>query len=139
MYGKKDSYADIINLPRPISSKHPPMSRENRAAQFSPFAALVGFEDAVDETARFTQSRIELDEQALSLLDEKLHRLLEHIAEKPEVNITYFVPDLLKNGGEYRSHRGRLCRIDRNTASISFSDGLSLYISDIYEIDSIIL
>lgn len=69
-------YEDMIGLSRPVSKKHPPMSRENRAAQFSPFAALTGFEGAIKETARMTGEKIELDEAQKVVLDEKLNRLL---------------------------------------------------------------
>lgn len=129
-------YDDIIHLPHPTSIKHPRMSVYNRAAQFSPFAALTGYDALVDETARLTESRCELDEQRKSVLDERLRLLLEHINEGPQVDITYFVPDLKKFGGEYVSHSGELRRIDPTERSVLFADGLKLAIEDIYDIES---
>lgn len=129
-------YDDIISLPHPTSKKHPRMSRENRAAQFSPFSALTGYDALVDETARLTEMRSELDEQQKSALDEILRTLLEHIAEKPEIGIKYFVPDLRKFGGEYVDHRGALCRIDPFEGSLLFEDGLKVAIEDIFDIES---
>ena len=130
------SYDDIINLPHPRSSRHAPMSRENRAAQFSPFAALTGYGEAVSETARFTEERCELDEQAKAMLDERLQLLRELLELRPEVDITYFIRDSLKSGGEYRSRSGRLLRIDPLEGSIFLEDGFKLAIEDIYDIDS---
>lgn len=83
-------YEDIIGLSRPVSKKHPPMSRENRAAQFAPFAALTGFEGAIKETARVTGEKIELDETQKTFLDEKLKVLLR---EKTPALFTYFQKD----------------------------------------------
>ncbi len=129
-------YDDIIHLPHPTSKKHQRMSRENRAAQFSPFAALTGYDALVDETARLTEVRAELDEQQKSALDEILRQLLEHISEKPEIGIRYFVPDLRKFGGEYIDHRAKLCRIDPFEGSLLFEDGLKIAIEDIFDIQN---
>lgn len=129
-------YDDIIDLPHPTSLKHPRMSTENRAAQFSPFAALTGYDDAVSETARLTQSRGELDEQGKALLDERLRLLRENIAEQPEVDIIYFRPDLRKFGGEYVPHSGALRCIDPVERSLLFADGFRVAIDDIYHLDS---
>ena len=133
---KRHRYDDIISLPHPTSKKHPRMSRENRAAQFSPFAALTGYDALVDETARLTEMRTELDEQQKSTLDEILRTLLEHISEKPEIGIRYFLPDLKKFGGEYIDYRGRLFRIDDFEGSLFFEDGLKIAIEDIFDIQS---
>ncbi len=130
-------YDDIINLPHPTSLKRPRMSTENRAAQFSPFAALTGYEALVEETARLTESRNELDEQRKAVLDGRLRQLLEHISEEPEVSIVYFLPDLLKFGGEYVRHTGRLRRIDPFEGSLLFTDGLRVAIEDVCEIEDI--
>lgn len=112
------------------------MSLYNRAAQFSPFAALTGYDALVDETARFTEMRTELDEQHKSALDEILRLLLEHIGEKPEIGIRYFVPDLRKFGGEFLDYRGRLLRIDAFEGSLLFEDGLKVAIEDVFDIQS---
>lgn len=89
----QNSYDDIKHLSRPHYDEFPPMSMHDRAAQFSPFAALVGYDDAVAETTRLTDSRSELTEDQAAALDEKLNRLLDMLDEQPEVRITYFVPD----------------------------------------------
>ena len=128
-------YEDIVSLPRPLSEKHRPMSRLDRAAQFSPFAALVGYGEAVCETARLTTERSEPDEQLKELLDEKLRLLRDRLGEEPEVDITYFKPDLRKYGGEYVRVRGRLRRIDSVERSLLFADGLKIGIDDILEIE----
>ena len=128
-------YDDIITLPHPISKKHPRMSIENRAAQFSPFAALTGYDAIVEESARLTESRSELDEQQKCALDEKLRFLRDNISEKPKVSIVYFQPDLLKFGGEYLRHSGELKRIDPIEGSLLFVDGKKIPIEDIYEIE----
>ena len=129
-------YDDIINLPHPTSVKHSRMTVENRAAQFSPFAALTGYEAIVEETARLTEERAELDEQRKAVLDGKLQRLRERLGDEPKVSIVYFRPDLLKFGGEYVSHSGRLRRIDPIERSILFADGLRVAIDDIAEIEN---
>lgn len=129
-------YDDIINLPHPVSKNHRPMSRENRAAQFSPFAALTGYDAAIDEAARYTERQAELDEQAKAALDEKLRILQEHLPSQPQVDIIYFSPDLLKEGGHYSFHSGELSRIDSYECSLLFSDGFRVSLSDIYSIDS---
>ena len=96
-------YDDIINLPHHVSSKRPQMPILERAAQFLPFSALTGYEDAVKETARLTDTRIELEESEKDLLNTKLHVLLDNLATEPKVKITYFLPDGRKSGGKYVS------------------------------------
>lgn len=93
------SYDDIIHLPHHVSATHPHMSMAERAAQFSPFAALTGYEDVLTETARKTEQKIELDETIKEELDQKLHLLAEHVQNPPSVSITYFQPDDYKEGG----------------------------------------
>ena len=128
-------YDDIISLPHPSSVKHPRMSRENRAAQFSPFAALTGYEALVEETGRLTESRAELDEQRKAVLDGILRQLYENIDSEPEVRLEYFVPDMLKYGGEYVRRTGRLRRIDPVEQSVLFTDGQKISIYDIRDIE----
>ena len=89
-----NNYDDIINLPHHISAKHPRLSKEQRAAQFAPFAALTGYGDAIKETARITEDRIELDEEEKKKIDNKILELKNKITEKPKVTITFFVPDI---------------------------------------------
>jgi len=129
-------YADIINQSRPISPKHPPMSMLNRAAQFSPFAALTGYEAAVQETARLTDEKIALDEYAKSMLSDKLQMIAEHIANLPQVTFTYFVPDKKKSGGAYISVTGTVKEIDEFERIVVLADGTKIPILEIYEIES---
>lgn len=131
-------YDDIINLPHPTSLKHPRMTVENRAAQFSPFSALTGYDAIVEEAGRLTESRAELDEQRKAMLDAVLRQLQENISAEPEISIEYFVPDLLKFGGEYVRHTGRLRRIDPIDQSILFTDGQRIPIGDIRDIEILV-
>ena len=126
------SYEDIINLPYP--QKHPRMSNYARGAQFSPFAALTGFESAIAETARLTDRKIELDEGGKALLDEKLREIEAEIDDRPEIRVTYFQPDLRKAGGAYVQKRGRVKKLDVYNRSVVFTDGMVVAIDDISEI-----
>ena len=129
-------YADIINQSRPVSLKHPPMSMLNRAAQFSPFAALTGYDATVKETARLTDEKIVLDEYAKSMLSDKLQMIAEHIDDLPEVTFTYFVPDKKKSGGAYVSVTGTVKEIDEFERIVVLGNGTKIPIRDIYEIES---
>ncbi len=106
------SYDDIINLPRHVSKSHPHMSILDRAAQFSQFAALTGYESAIKETARLTNKRMELDEAAKNVLDEKLRIIHEQLSSQRSIEITYFQPDEKKTGGAYVSATGIVKKID---------------------------
>ena len=130
-------YDDIINLPHHISKKHPQMSMEERAAQFAPFAALVGYEDAVEETARITTKRIELNEEEKNILDIKLQMLKEqmHVQIYPEITIMYFVPELKKDGGKYIKISGTVKRIDEYKQLIIFDDKTEIPINEIISIN----
>ena len=105
-------YDDIIHLPHHVSTAHPPMPAADRAAQFSPFAALTGHEAAIRETARLTDERAELDENAKAVLDEKLRMIQEMLPAHPEITVTYFQPDAKKSGGAYVSVTGRVKKLD---------------------------
>lgn len=118
-----DPFDDIINLDYPFASRHPRMSMWSRAAQFAPFAALTGHDEAVRETARFTDSFIERDEEELSRFNRILMELRERITEHPEVVITYFVHDAHKSGGETVELHGRLCSIDDFRRMLVLCDG----------------
>ena len=107
-----DKYKEIIDLPHPVSKKHPQMSLRDRAAQFSPFAALTGHSDAIDEAARLTDRRIELDESQIAELDGKLQIIAERIGEHPTVAVTWFRPDEKKAGGAYVEKTGAVKKID---------------------------
>lgn len=127
-------YEDIINLPHHRSETHPHMSLEERAAQFSSFAALTGHKEAVQEKARRTGRRMELDEDQKARLDEKLQELCSAEAKGRETEFTVFYPDARKSGGSYEKVRGVLKRIDAYEKVIWLEDGKSLKISDIIDI-----
>lgn len=107
-----EKYKEIINLPHHVSESRPHMSMIDRAAQFSPFAALTGHDEALDETARLTDVFVEPDEDEKQLLDEKLRMIAELIEEKPVVTVTYFIPDDKKDGGRYVNVADYIKRID---------------------------
>lgn len=125
------AYDDIIDLPHHRSVKHTPMPAKDRAAQFSPFAALTGYGEAIDEEARLTESRIDLDENGREELDRAIMLLREHIHEKPPVKITYFCPDERKAGGRYVTEVKRVDRLDELEKSIRMTDGSTVLIFDV--------
>lgn len=116
-------YEDILHLPHHVSATRPPMPLEDRAAQFSPFAALTGHEAAIEETARLTEDRTELGEPALEALDRTLRRLLDRVRERPQVEATYFVPDARKSGGAYRTVTGRVKALDLYARELRLESG----------------
>lgn len=127
-------YDDIINLPHPTSANHPRMSLYDRAAQFSPFAPLTGHDAAIKETARLTEQKIELSEDTISRLNEKLQIVADHL--ETEVTITYFVPDERKSGGAYVSYTGIVRRIDDYEHTLIMTDKTVIPIEQISEIES---
>lgn len=129
-------YDDMIDLPHPISKKHPRMSIRDRAAIFSPFAALSGHGAAIAETARLTDQRMELDEDTKAELDQKQAVLLEHIKEQPEVTVTWFQPDARKGGGAYLTVTRRLKKIDEAKRMLSLQDGTSIPLEDVVGLES---
>lgn len=129
-------YDDIIDLPHPVSVAHPRMAMIDRAAQFSPFAALTGYDAAIQETARLTSEKIELDEDSRAALDTKQQLLLDRIGEHPEVTITYFLPDEKKAGGVYVTVTGNIKKIDAYARSIVMVDGTIIPLDDILEMES---
>ena len=125
-------YDDIINLPHHVSPTRQRMSMHDRAAQFAPFAALVGYDDAVAETARLTESRPTLDEQEHKELDMRLRYLADHLKEQPVVHIRYFMPDERKSGGAIMEFNGIVRKIANGI--IVTADGLNINIEDMIEI-----
>ena len=128
-------YADIIDRPHPVSAKHPRMERLARAAQFSPFAALTGYDDLIRESEREVGSRVELDEERKAQLSSRLAQLLA-AAPAPEAVFTYFVPDEKKDGGEYVTAAGRIRRYDEYSRNILLTDGRVIPTREIIGIDS---
>lgn len=131
---KESNYDDIINLPHHVSAKHPQMTISDRAAQFSPFAALTGYESVIRETARLTNQRMELDEYAKAELNEKLRIVQEQIAHHPEISVTYFVPDERKSGGEYVTVNGKVKKIEEYSHTMIFDNGTEIPLDEIIEI-----
>lgn len=129
-------YSDIFNMKRPTSYQYPKITDEERAAQFSSFAALVGYDDEIDETARITDSQRELSEDQKQELDEKLHFLNTCAAASPPVRITYFVTDGKKAGGSYICATGRFSRLDEYDGCVIINEKTKISIGSIYEIES---
>ena len=126
-------YDDIINLPHHISPTRKQMSMHDRAAQFAPFAALVGYDDAVAETARLTETRPELDEQEQRAINERLAYIADHIHEHPEVCIKYFVSDERKSGGAIVEVSGKVKKISDADATVTLADGCKIRLSAIVD------
>lgn len=131
MIGK---YDDIINLPHHVSPTRPPMSMQDRAAQFSPFAALTGYDAAIHETARLTDRKIELGEDARAALDRKMDWLRSQLANQPTITIVYFVPDERKEGGTYRTCEGKLRQIDEAEQVLCLADGTRIPFEDVFDL-----
>jgi len=131
---KENKYGDIIEMPHHTSVKHPRMSAIARAAQFSPFAALSGHSAALQETARLTDRRIELDEIEKSVINKKLRMLSDLIGKSPEVDITCFEPDEKKSGGAYITVTSRIKKIDSYKREIIMIDGRRIAAENIYDI-----
>jgi PAS domain-containing protein len=127
-------YDDIIHLPHPVSKRHAPMSRSSRAAQFSPFAALTGYDDAIDETARLTDFWQPPDEQGQADLDCQLRWLQEHAAQHPQLTLTVFQPDLRKQGGAYVEVRGQFRQLDPVNRAIVLTDWRRFSLDSVREI-----
>ena len=119
-------YDDIINLPHPEPTTRPRMAMENRAAQFSPFAALTGYDAATREEARLVDIKQELSEDMKDMLDAKLAIIEQHIKEQPEISVTYFQPDEKKNGGAYVTVTGFAKKIDTFERVLMINDEISI-------------
>ena len=128
-------YAGIMNLPHHVSLTRPQMPISDRAAQFSPFAALTGYGDAIDETARLTDHRIELSEEERTELDYKQQYL--STLDSPMVTVTYFVPDSRKSGGAYVTHTGVLKRVDEVERMMVFVDGTQVPLDEVVWIECV--
>ena len=132
---EKFVYEDILHLPHPVSRSHLRMSLYDRAAQFSPFAALTGHDQAIKETARITNQRVRLDENIQQVLDEKLQIVKKELKQQPYIMITYFVPDPTKDGGSYETVEGRVRKIDDRNQFILLDTEERIEISEIIELD----
>ena len=126
-------YDDIIN---PTSTKHPWMPMSDRAAIFSPFAALTGHAAAIQETARLTDQRMELDEDTKAMLDLKQQILADRIAERPEISVVWFRPDARKEGGQYVTTVGQLKKVDDIARILQLADGTTIPLDEVLELRS---
>lgn len=129
------AYDDIIHLPHHVSATRPHMPVIDRAAQFSPFAALTGHDAAIKETARLTDEKVELDEYMKDALNHRLQIIADRLKEHPEIVITYFQPDVKKNGGAYVTVSGRAKKIDEYKRVVVMSDGTVVPIDEIINIE----
>lgn len=127
-------YSDIINMPHHVSNNRPQMSMRDRAAQFAPFAALTGYDDAVRETARQTNQKIELLDEQVAILNEKILFLIEKIKDNLEITITYFIPDKKKEGGAYTTVKGIVKKIDEYNKLIIMNDGREIMMDSIFDL-----
>ena len=125
-------YEDIINLPHHQSDKRPHMSNYERAAQFSPFAALTGFDDEINEAARLTDCRPELTEDELNSLDSAIQLISD--LDKPFIAVTFFVPDVNKSGGSYRVYTGTLRFLDLGEGKLKFTDDTAIPLDDVVDV-----
>lgn len=131
-----EKYREIIDLPHPTSLTHPRMSILDRAAQFAPFSALTGYDDAIDETARLTDKMVELSDEMKVVLDRKQAFLSKIMSQTPEISVTYFLDDAKKEGGVYKTMKGCLKRIDDYEKQLIFLDGTKISLDRIYDIES---
>lgn len=131
----KNPYEDMMELPHHVSSKRPQMPMSDRAAQFSPFAALVGYDAAIKEAGRLTDERIEPEEDRLNELNMKFRLIKEHLADEPEVSLSYFEPDERKAGGSYLEISGTVKKIDDFERSLTMKDGTKISIDDILAVE----
>lgn len=131
---KKSRYEDILYLPHHVSKTRPSMSLHDRAAQFSPFAALTGYDDVITETGRLTQSRSELTEGEKLRLDELLQEIQERMEKRPLVSFLCFQEDARKEGGAYKTVTGNVKKLDEVQKAVIFTDGTVIGIEQIYDI-----
>ena len=130
-----NKYDDIIDLEHPTSKNHPRMNREDRAAQFAPFAALTGYAEEINEAGRLVDKKRELTEEEKESISNKINYLLEHKDDNLEVTIIYFVPDLKKQGGNYQSIKGIIKKIDQIKRFIILTNKYKILIDDIISIN----
>ena len=128
-------YDDIIDLPHHVSADRPRMPMIDRAAQFSPFAALTGYDAAIAETARLTDAKKELSEEQKEALGRQLRALRSRLKTAPQVSVTYFVPDGRKSGGAYETLSGQARKVDEYRGVLEMSDGTAIPFDDILRLE----
>ena len=136
---RTNKYDDMIDLPHHVSKTHPPMDIMDRAAQFSPFAALTGYDAAIEETQRLTEEEIVLDETAVARINEQLSEIAQHLSEKWQVTITYFQPDARKSGGAYLTDTGTVKKIDEVEHVVRMDSGIGISMERIVSISYIVI
>lgn len=130
-------YDDILHLPRPVSTRHARMSMTDRGAQFSPFAALVGYEKVLEESARLTEAETFLDEGGKELLDRKLQFLAGHLGRMGQIRFLCYRPDERKAGGSFLWIEGIVKKIDLYRRTVVLEGGQEFAIEDIRAIDGV--
>ena len=134
-YKDEHRYDDIINLPHYRSKERQPMSLHDRAAQFAPFMALTGYEEAIEETTRLTDEKIDLDASAVGKINEKIHEIFMNLSEKWRVSITYFKPDEKKEGGAYLTDVGTVKKVDVNEQILVMENGVKIPMENVRVIE----
>ena len=129
------NYDDIIHLPHHVSKVHPKMSTSDRAAQFSPFAALTGHQESIQETARLTEQKLELDDNQKTIIRQHLNDINDHIKLKPKVSIVYFQEDGKKSGGSYIELIDHIIKLDDYQQYLILQSGQKIMFKNIYSID----
>ena len=128
-------YDDIIDLPHHVSGRHPRMPMIDRAAQFSPFAALTGYDAAIEETARLTDRKRDLSEERKQELSRQLNALRARIKSDPAVTVVFFEPDARKAGGEYKTVTGIVKKIDPLRSVLELTSGTAIPFDDILSLE----
>ena len=129
------NYQDILYLPHHVSKTRKQMPAENRAAQFAPFAALTGYDEAIDETVRTTDECTVLDEDEAQMLDYRLQLLVASLADTPHIKVTYFVPDARKSGGAYHTKEGDVLSVDLQKGILTFTDRSTVTLGSVCGLD----
>lgn len=134
MNNEYKKYDDIINLPHHVSKRHQQMSLEARSAQFAPFATLTGYNNIIQEAARLTSDRKYIDEEQKLIIDSKIQIIQEKLYSKPTITITYFKPDIKKEGGMYLTVTGNVKKVDKFNKLIILEDGTKINILEVVEL-----
>ncbi len=128
-------YDDILDHPRYTPKNREPLPMKSRAAQFSPFAALTGYEDAIAEARRLTEEKRVLTSEEEHLLNTKHKILMEHLKERPILSITHFLPDEKKSGGRYEEKTGAVVAVSEAMGWLRFADGTKIFFTNIFSME----
>lgn len=133
---QEKDYSDIINVKYPYPTDHQPMPRSKRAAQFAPFAALTGHDEAISEAQRQTSPRVNLTNEEKEIISHKLNEIINRISDRPTVKLIYFKEDAKKSGGQYITYEGRLKKYDEFQRRLTFEDSITINVDEIVSIFS---